>query len=113
MSSEEMAEALFEVAPVGGTTTAGFDLTVRAVVRLTEGPIGESRALFAGSLAQIRDDVAFVDSLGATELHFDLSQMPASQAGLPHLDLLSQLRDLVPSGGDSVSTALTRQPVAA
>jgi hypothetical protein len=113
MSSEEMAEALFEVAPVGGTTTAGFDLTVRAVVRLTEGPIGESRALFAGSLAQIRDDVAFVHSLGATELHFDLSQMPATQAGLPHVDLLSQLRDLVPSGGDAVSTALTRQPVAA
>ena len=113
MSSEEMAEALFEVAPVGGRGAGGYELAVRAVVRLTEGPIGESRALFAGSLAQIRDDVAFVDSLGATELHFDLSQMPASQAGLPLGDLLSQLRDLVPSGGEVVSTALTRQRVAA
>jgi hypothetical protein len=48
-----------------------------------------------------------------TELHFDLSQMPVFPAGLPHVDLLSQLRDLVPSGGGSVSTALTRQPIAA
>ncbi|HYI16477.1 MAG TPA: LLM class flavin-dependent oxidoreductase [Thermomicrobiales bacterium] len=113
LSSEEMAEALFEVAPVGGRASGGFDLAVRAVVRLTEGPIGESRAMFAGSLEQIRDDVAFVYSVGATELHFDLSQMPATQSGLPHRDILSQLRDTVPSGGGSVSTAIARQPLAA
>lgn len=98
MSSEEMAEALFEVAPVGGRTSAGFDLAVRAVVRLTEGPIGESRALFAGSLEQVRDDVAFVDSLGATELHFDLSQVASSQHSVSLLDTISRLRDLVPAG---------------
>ncbi len=112
MSSEEMAEALFEAAPVGGRTPGGFDLAVRAVVRLTAGPIGESRAMFSGSLEQIRDDVAFVQSLGATELHFDLSQLPADEAGLPSFDTLGRLRELVSSVGPTRS-AMTRQPVAA
>lgn len=113
VSNEEMAEALFEVAPMMTPASEAFDLVVRAVIRLTDGPIGESRAMFAGSLAQIREDVQLVHSLGASELYFDLSQLPSSIGAFPHLDSLGQLRDLVPSSGERLAAAVASQPIAA
>lgn len=92
LSSEEMAEVLLEVGQTGS-----FELVVRAVVRLSDGPIGESRTMFAGSLEQLRDDIEFVHSVGAAEILFDLSQMPASQDGTHQIDIISRLRELVPA----------------
>lgn len=97
LSSEEMAETLLDIARSEVGLSGAFELVVRAVVRLTEGPIGETRAMFSGSLEQIREDVAFVDSLGVAELHFDLSQMPASLGTTRLLEVIGQLRALVPA----------------
>lgn len=113
MSDEEMEAALLGVAQGGVRNTDSPELVVRAVVRLTEGPIGESRAMFAGSLAQIRDDIAFVHSLGAAELHVDVSQMPDSQEGGSLLDLIGRLRDLVPAVTRMSQPAFARVGVAA
>ena len=95
ISSEEMVEALVGVRQSEVGQAGDYELVVRAVVRPTEGPIGESRAMFAGSLAQIHDDIAFVESLGAAELQFDLSQATNSQPG-DLFDQIARLMELVP-----------------
>lgn len=100
LSSEEMADALLGLDQVGG-----FEFVVRAVVKLTDGPIGESRAMFAGSLAQIRDDIEFAHELGAAEIQFDLSQMRIGHDGAEAFDLIARLRDLVPAGYAPIAVA--------
>lgn len=113
LSSEEMAEALQSVAQpvVGQFGTA--ELVVRAVIRLTNGPLGESRAMFTGSLDQIRDDIAFVHSVGAAELQIDLSQMPADRENAHPFDLMSRLSDLVPATMRMSSPAFSPVSIAA
>lgn len=105
---EETTDALQSVAQPGD-----FDLVVRALIRLTNGPLGEARAMFTGSLDQIRDDIAFVHSVGAAELQFDLSQMPASQADADLFDLIVQLRDLVPASMRTPTPAFAELRIAA
>ena len=113
LSSEEMADALVGVAGSTKQFTGSPEIVVRALVRLTEGPIGESRAMFTGSRDQLRDDIAFVHSLGVDELQFDLSQMQASYATTHMLDVAGKLRDLVPVAMRSVRTAFAQDGVAA
>lgn len=113
MSGEEMAEALLSVAQTGVRQPGSPELVVRAAVRLTVGPIGELRAMFAGSLEQVRDDIAFVHSLGVAELQFDLSQMPASAGSAHLLDLIGRLRDLVPATMSMPVAEFERAAVAA
>ena len=113
LSSEEMAEALTGVAGSVTQHQGGPEVVVRALVRLTEGPIGESRAMFTGSQDQIRDDIAYVHSLGVAEMQFDLSQMQASHASTHMLDLAGRLRELVPSSMRSARPVLAQEGIAA
>lgn len=92
LSSEEMAEALTDDGRVDG-----YELVVRAVVRPTQGPIGEARSMFSGTLEQIRDDIAFVNALGAAEVQFDLSQLPVGVDSPAAFALMALLRDFVPT----------------
>jgi alkanesulfonate monooxygenase SsuD/methylene tetrahydromethanopterin reductase-like flavin-dependent oxidoreductase (luciferase family) len=91
MSSEEMAESLQVVA----RQATGLPFVVRAVVRLTDGPIGEARALFTGSTEQIRGDVALIHNLGADEVQFDLSRMPFELDNTRLFDVVAQLAEMV------------------
>jgi alkanesulfonate monooxygenase SsuD/methylene tetrahydromethanopterin reductase-like flavin-dependent oxidoreductase (luciferase family) len=106
-SSDEMADAL------AAATPGRFDLTVRAVVRLTDGPIGESRSMFSGSLEQIRDDVAFVADLGASEIQFDLGYMPAAQQTARLLEMMAVVRELPAVSPLNAGVGEARQRVAA
>ena len=54
LSSEEMADAWVGVAGSTKQFTGSPEIVVRALVRLTEGPIGESRTMFTGSRDQLR-----------------------------------------------------------
>ncbi|HEX5166457.1 MAG TPA: LLM class flavin-dependent oxidoreductase [Thermomicrobiales bacterium] len=96
MSSEEMAESLRVV--TGRSRELG--LVVRAVVRLTDGPIGESRAMFTGSAGQLRDDFALIEALGADEVQFDLSRMPFELDNSRLFDVVAQLREMVTQVAD-------------
>jgi len=87
---DEMADALVAVNP------GRFPLNVRAVLRLTEGPMGESRSMFAGSLEQIRDDISYVAALGVAEIQFDLGYLPAVQQTHLLLEMIALVRDLAP-----------------
>jgi hypothetical protein len=104
---DEMADALAAVEP------GRFDLTVRAVLRPTDGPVGESRSMFAGSLEQIRDDVAYVASLGVTEMQFDMSYLPAAQHTGQLLEMMAVVRELAAGSTRSVGVVEARQRIAA
>jgi alkanesulfonate monooxygenase SsuD/methylene tetrahydromethanopterin reductase-like flavin-dependent oxidoreductase (luciferase family) len=106
-SSDEMADALAAAAP------GRFDLTVRAVVRLTDGPIGESRSLFAGSLEQVRDDIELVAGLGVSEIQLDLGYMPASQHTARLLETIAVARELPAGSTRPAGVINARQPIAA
>lgn len=64
-----------------------FGLVVRALVQLSESPLGPDRAIFSGTASQIRADMFAAAQSGATELLLDLSQSQGADLGSLALDL--------------------------
>jgi probable F420-dependent oxidoreductase len=70
----EMARTMDTIratARAAGRDPDRLELIVRANLEVTEAPLGDGRAIFAGSLDEIEEDVRAVHAIGATELFFD------------------------------------------
>lgn len=89
---EQMFGAIQQMAKEAGRDPSSLQMVVRANVEISEKPLGKERAIFSGTLDQIKEDVAACKRIGAHELIFDVTFYARS---LEHwLDLMDQLRKL-------------------
>jgi hypothetical protein len=89
-----MFERLQRVTEKQGRDPSQMELVVRANLRLSDGPLGEGRATFTGSLDEIRADVEALRKIGAHELFFDVQFEPrvdSDKAFIEHLEELWEL----------------------
>ena len=77
-----------------GRDPSRMELIVRANLRLFEGPLGEDRAVFTGSLDQIRADAAALRGIGAHELFFDVQFEPRVDSEKAFIEHLEQLWEI-------------------
>jgi probable F420-dependent oxidoreductase len=93
-----MAQMFGEVkkmAAEAGRDPASLSMVVRANVLLAERPLPKERAIFSGTIEQIKDDAIACRDIGAHELFYD----PTFSKGVQSLDrwlaLMEQLRKLI------------------
>jgi probable F420-dependent oxidoreductase len=83
-----------QMAKAAGRDSSTLQLIVRANVELTDQTLGKDRALFSGTLEQVKEDVAACREIGAHEVFFDPSFSPGAQVLGRWLELMQQLRAL-------------------
>jgi probable F420-dependent oxidoreductase len=74
VSAEGMAQmfaGIKQLAKAAGRDPSSLKMVVRANLEITEKPLGKERAVFSGTLAQIKEDIAACRSIQADELFFD------------------------------------------
>jgi hypothetical protein len=88
-----MFAAVKQMAKDAGRDPSSLVMVVRANLEITGKPLGDKRAIFSGTIEQIKEDIAGCKRIGADELFFD----PTFQAHSLQewLDLLEQIRKLV------------------
>lgn len=90
----QMFDQVKQMAKEAGRDPSALKLIVRAILEITEKPLGKDRAIFNGSLEQIAEDTKACADIGAHEVFFD----PAFSTGGQSLDrwmtLLDQLKGL-------------------
>ncbi len=91
-----MWQGVLQTAERYGRDPSSLQLVVRGNVKLTDGDLGDDRAPFEGSLAQIRSDIARTCDAGTHELILDLHGNTQSVQQL--LDLAGLLTTLVAAG---------------
>jgi alkanesulfonate monooxygenase SsuD/methylene tetrahydromethanopterin reductase-like flavin-dependent oxidoreductase (luciferase family) len=96
VSADAMAGALRSVALPVALSAMTTDIVARAVVQLAGSPLGEGRAMFAGSSVEVRGDIAFVQAMGVSEILFDLGQAAAGRDAGSIIEAIGGLIDLVP-----------------
>lgn len=94
----QMFAAIRDQARQAGRDPDRIELLVRANLWITERPLGERRPIFAGSIDQIRADLAATRALGAHELLFDAGYTPAVRSLADLLGMAEQLWDLAQRG---------------
>jgi probable F420-dependent oxidoreductase len=91
----QMFGAVKQMAKEAGRDPSSLAMVVRANLEITDKPLGKERMIFAGTLDQIKEDIAGTGRIGAHELFFD----PTFSAGAQTLDqwlaLMERLRKLV------------------
>lgn len=90
-----MWAAIKQMAQEAGRDPATLQMIVRANVEISDKPLPGERALFSGSLEQIREDAFACRDIGADELFYDPVFSPGAQSLDKWLDLMEQLRNLV------------------
>jgi hypothetical protein len=70
-------------------------MIVHAGLEITEQPLGKDRAIFAGSLEQISEDVRSCAKIGAEEVFFDPAFAPGGQSLDRWLSLLQELKGMM------------------
>lgn len=90
---KQMFDSVREMARAAGRDPGASRLTIRANVEVSQSPLPESRAVFNGTLAQIREDVE-ARKIGAHELFFDPTFQPVAQKLERWLELMAELRKL-------------------
>jgi probable F420-dependent oxidoreductase len=90
---KQMFAGIKQMAKEAGRDPSPLVMVVRANLEITEKPVEKARAIFMGSIDQIKEDIAGCKSIGAHELVFD----PTFYAGSLDrwLSLLEQMRKLV------------------
>jgi probable F420-dependent oxidoreductase len=94
LSTDDIVERWAEIRRIAtqyGRDPESLRLVVRADVKLSIACLGKRRE-FAGSVAQVRDDIERVRDAGAHELILDLHSSASTAAGL--LDLAASLSDV-------------------
>lgn len=90
----EMFAGIKKMAQEAGRDPSALQLIVRANVLLSDQPLGKDRALFSGTLAQVKEDLNACRQIGAHEVFFD----PTFSSGAQKLDrwltLMEQLRSI-------------------
>jgi probable F420-dependent oxidoreductase len=91
---EQLFDRLRQRSEKEGRDPSRLELIVRANLRLFDEPLGESRATFTGSLAEIRADAAALRGIGAHELFFDVQFEPRVDSDKAFIEHLEQLWEL-------------------
>jgi probable F420-dependent oxidoreductase len=90
----QMFGSIQQMAKEAGRDPSKLVLLVRANLEITDKPLGKERAIFAGTLDQIQDDVATCRDIGAHELFFDLTFSPGTDTLEQWLARMERLRKL-------------------
>ena len=69
----QMFGAIKQMAKDAGRDPSSLAMIVRANLSITEKPLGKDRAIFSGTLEQIKEDTAACKKIGASEVHFDIT----------------------------------------
>lgn len=88
----QMFEGVKQMAKEAGRDPSSLVLIVRAIMQITDKPLGEDRGIFSGTLDQIREDVSSCSNIGAHEVFFDPAFGPKGQSLDYWLSLLEQLQ---------------------
>jgi probable F420-dependent oxidoreductase len=91
----QMMAGLKDMAKAAGRDPASIEVVVRANLSIAQQPLGKDRGIFAGSLEEIKADIASVRTLGASELFFDAAFSPGVRAENDYLRILEEIRRLV------------------
>ncbi len=92
---QQMLGAIQQMAKEAGRDPATLVMIVRANLHITEKPLGSDRAIFAGTLDQIREDAQACAKIGAHELIYDVTFEKQAQSIAGWLALMERLRKLV------------------
>ena len=68
----QMFGAIRQMAEAAGRDPSELKMIVRANLYLTDTPIEKDRGLFAGSMEQVREDLAACEKIGADEVFYEL-----------------------------------------
>jgi probable F420-dependent oxidoreductase len=91
----EMMAGLMDMAKAAGRDPASVEVVVRANLSIAQQPLGKDRGIFAGTLEEIKADIAAVRTLGAGELFFDAAFSPGVRTGDDYLKILEAIRRMV------------------
>ena len=91
----QMFESIKQMAKEAGRDPSALGMVVHAILELTDKPLGKERAIFAGSLEQIVDDVRGCAKIGVGEIFFDPGFSPGGQSLAYWLSLLEQLQGMM------------------
>lgn len=91
----QMIAGLKEMAKAEGRDPSSIQILVRANLEVSERPLGKDRAIFAGTLDQIKEDSNGCRNLGVHELFFDPTFSPGVQSLDRFLTLMAQVRRLL------------------
>ncbi len=86
---------LRSMAKDAGRNPADLKTIVRYNLSITPQPQGKDRALFSGTLTQIKDDIASVKAYGPDELILDPTFSPDTQNGQSFLRNMEEIRKLL------------------
>lgn len=89
---KQMLAGLKAMANAAGRDPASLELVVRANLSITERLVGKGRSIFSGSMEDIREDVAAVRALGASEVFFDATFSPGVSTERDFLRISEELR---------------------
>jgi len=90
----QMFDSIKQMAKEAGRDPSTLGMIVRAIVELTDKPLGNERAIFSGSFEQITDDVRGCAKIGASEVFFDPAFSPGGQSLDRWLSLLDRLKGM-------------------
>jgi probable F420-dependent oxidoreductase len=89
----QMFGAIKQMAKAAGRDPSSLKLIVRAILGITEEPLGKNRAIFSGTLEQIKEDVAACRKIQADEVFFDPAFSAGGQSLQRWLELMQELTD--------------------
>jgi probable F420-dependent oxidoreductase len=92
---QQMFDSMKQMAKEAGRDASSLTIIVRAILELSEKPLGHDRTIFSGSLEQIADDVRGCAKIGASEVFFDPAFSPGGQSPDNWLSLLDQLKGMM------------------
>ncbi len=90
----QMFGSIKQMAKEAGRDPSRMKLIIRAHTEITDKPLGKERAIFSGTLDQIKDDIAGCRRIGAHEIHFDPTFMEGCQSLERWLAVMEQMRKL-------------------
>ena len=90
----QMFSSIREMTKQLGRDPSSLEMVVRANIQITQKPLGHDRAIFSGSLEQIKEDAAACRQIGAHEVHFEPGFSGETTLG-GWLSLMETLRNFV------------------
>ena len=91
---KEIWEGIKQTARDAGRNPNDLNIIVRAVLNVTDEPLGSDRAIFNGTLSEIKTDIEAVRDMGTEELVFDPIFEPVCTTVDVFLERMKQMREL-------------------
>ena len=91
----QMFAGIRQMAKEAGRDPASLKMVVRANLHITEQPLGKERNIFAGTVDQIKDDIASCRKIGAHEVFLEPAFVDGGQSLPTWMTLLEQFKDVI------------------